>query len=171
MKRPGRQAHPQRLAAAGGSWPQRRRRAPPATGHGLWLYGRHAVEAALANPRRSCHRLLTTPEALARLGAAGGRPGLEVRTVEREELDRRFGAETVHQGLALSVAPLPRLDLVRTCAPEPGRNLVLVLDQITDPHNLGAILRSAAAFEVRAVVLPERRSAGLGGAAAKAASG
>jgi len=73
--------------------------------------------------------------------------------------------------LALSAAPLPRFDLRRTCALEPGRNVVLVLDQINDPHNLGAILRSAAAFEVRAVVLPERRSAELGGVVAKAASG
>ena len=91
--------------------------------------------------------------------------------MDREEIDRRLGAGAVHQGLALSVAPLPRLDLRRACAPEPGRNVVLVLDQINDPHNLGAILRSAAAFEVRAVVMPERRSAEQGGAVAKAASG
>jgi 23S rRNA (guanosine2251-2'-O)-methyltransferase len=138
---------------------------------GLWLYGRHAVEAALRNPRRSCHRLLATPEGLAALGPAANRPGLEVLTVEREEIERRLGAGAVHQGLALSVAPLPRLELRRTLAPEPGRNLVLVLDQVNDPHNVGAILRSAAAFEVRGLVLPERRSAELGGAAAKAASG
>jgi 23S rRNA (guanosine2251-2'-O)-methyltransferase len=138
---------------------------------GLWLYGRHAVEAALANPRRSCHRLLATSDAQGRLGAHGTRSGVEVRIVERAELDRLLGEGTVHQGLALSVAPLPKLDLRRTCAREPDRNVVLVLDQINDPHNLGAILRSAAAFEVRAVVLPERGSAELGGAAAKAASG
>jgi len=77
----------------------------------------------------------------------------------------------VHQGLALSAAPLPRLELKRACAPEPGRNLVLLLDQVTDPHNVGAILRSAAAFEARAVVLPARGSAELGGVVAKAASG
>jgi len=138
---------------------------------GLWLYGRHAILAALANPQRSCHRLLGTADALARLGPQARRPGLEVVEVEREELERRFGPDAVHQGLALSVAPLPKADLERACAPEPGRNLVLVLDQITDPHNLGAILRSAAAFEARAVVVPERRSAELGGAAARAASG
>ena len=138
---------------------------------GLWLYGRHAVEAALTNPRRSCHRLLATAEGLAALGAAAGRAGLEVLTVEREEIERRLGPGTVHQGLALSAAPLPRLELRRAVAPEPGRNLVLVLDQVNDPHNVGAILRSAAGFEVRALVLPERRSAELGGAAAKAASG
>jgi 23S rRNA (guanosine2251-2'-O)-methyltransferase len=143
----------------------------PKSARGLWLYGRHAIEAALANPQRSCHRLLVTAEALDRLGVRAERPGLEVVAVEREELDRRFGPDAVHQGQALSVAPLPRLDLERACAPEAGPNLVLVLDQITDPHNLGAILRSAAAFEARAVVVPERRSAELAGAAAKAASG
>jgi 23S rRNA (guanosine2251-2'-O)-methyltransferase len=138
---------------------------------GLWLYGRHAVEAALANPSRSCHRLLATAEALAALGPAARRPGLEVLTVERDEIDRRLGPGAVHQGLALSAAPLPRLELRRACAPEPGRNLVLLLDQVTDPHNIGAILRSAAAFEARAVVLPARGSAELGGVMAKAASG
>jgi 23S rRNA (guanosine2251-2'-O)-methyltransferase len=138
---------------------------------GLWLYGRHAVEAALANPRRSCHRLLATSEAHARLGARSTRPGVEATIVERADLDGLLGAGAVHQGLALSVAPLSKLDLRRTCAREPGPNVVLVLDQINDPHNLGAILRSAAAFEARAVVLPERGSAELGGAAAKAASG
>jgi 23S rRNA (guanosine2251-2'-O)-methyltransferase len=74
----------------------------------------------------------------------------------------------VHQGLALSVALLPKLDL---SAPAPGRNLVLAPDQINGPHNLGAILRSAAAFEVRAGIIPERRSAELGGVVAKAAFG
>jgi 23S rRNA (guanosine2251-2'-O)-methyltransferase len=147
------------------------RRPPPSATKGLWLYGRHAVEAALANPRRSCHRLLATAEALDRLGARAQRTGVEVAVVERPAIDRLVGAGAVHQGLALSVAPLPRLDLRQTCAPEPGRNLVLALDQINDPHNLGAILRSAAAFAVRAVVMPERRSAEQGGAVAKAASG
>jgi 23S rRNA (guanosine2251-2'-O)-methyltransferase len=148
--------------------PRRQRLSPI---KGLWLYGRHAVEAALANPRRSCHRLLATAEALARLGARGQRPGLELAVVERVAIDRLVGAGAVHQGLALSVAPLPRLDLRQTCALEAGRNVVLALDQINDPHNLGAILRSAAAFGVRAVVMPERRSAEQGGAVAKAASG
>ncbi len=149
------------------------RRASPkaAPARGLWLYGRHAVEAALANSQRSCHRLLGTGDALAALGAAAGRPGLEVLTVEREEIDRKLGPGAVHQGLALSVAPLVRLELKRALAPEPGRNLVLVLDQVNDPHNVGAILRTAAAFDVRGLVLPERRSAELAGVAAKAASG
>jgi 23S rRNA (guanosine2251-2'-O)-methyltransferase len=146
-------------------------RSQPGPRKGLWLYGRHAVEAALANPRRSCHRLLATADALVRLGARAERHGLEATAVERATLDRLLGETTVHQGLALSVAPLPRLELEGACVPAPGRNLVLVLDQIHDPHNLGAILRTAAAFEVRAVVLPERGSGALGGAAAKASSG
>jgi 23S rRNA (guanosine2251-2'-O)-methyltransferase len=147
------------------------RPASPNRGRGLWLFGRHAVETALRNPHRGCHRLLATPEALARLPRELLRGGLTVEEVEREVLDRRLGDDTLHQGLALSVAPLPTLDLKRACLPEPGRNLVLVLDQVQDPHNLGAILRSAAAFEARAVVLPNRNSAPLGGVAAKAASG
>ena len=144
---------------------------PPGAAKGLWLYGRHAVAAALANPQRSCHRLFATADSLARLGAPAQRPGLEVRVVEREAIDRLLPQGTVHQGMALSVAPLPGIDLKRACTPEPARNLVLVLDQINDPHNLGAILRSAAAFDARAVVLPARHSAALGGAVAKAASG
>jgi 23S rRNA (guanosine2251-2'-O)-methyltransferase len=168
---------PARRPRGGGPAAAKSPRAQPASApsggkpKGLWLYGRHAVAAALANPSRSCHRLLATAEGLAALGAAARRPGLEVAVVEREEVERRLGAGAVHQGVALSVAPLPRVELRRACAPEPGRNLVLLLDQVTDPHNVGAILRSAAAFEVRAVVLPARGSAELGGALAKAASG
>ena len=169
--RPGPTGQAPRPARAGPEAPRRAPARPEAKARGLWLYGRHAVAAALANPQRSCHRLLATPEGLASLAAAARRPGLEVVTAEREELDRRLGAGAVHQGLALSVAPLPRVDLKRACAPEAGGGRVLLLDQISDPHNVGAILRSAAAFEVRAVVLPARRSAELGGALAKAASG
>jgi 23S rRNA (guanosine2251-2'-O)-methyltransferase len=144
----------------------------PARSKGIWLYGRHPVEAALTNPRRSCHRLIGTAEALQKLPGAVRRSGLEVLEVERDDLDRRLGEGALHQGLALAVAPLPRLDLARTCRPEPGgKNLVLLLDQVQDPHNLGAILRSAAAFGVRAVIVPDRGGAPLAGVAAKAASG
>jgi 23S rRNA (guanosine2251-2'-O)-methyltransferase len=171
MKRERPARKPQVARPQGERPPPRPRPPAEAKPKGLWLYGRHAVAAALANPRRSCHRLLATAEGLAALGAAARRPGLEVATVERAEIERRLGAGAVHQGLALSVAPLPGVELKRACAPEAGSNLVLLLDQINDPHNVGAILRSAAAFEARAVVLPERRSAELGGALAKAASG
>ncbi|WGF88594.1 23S rRNA (guanosine(2251)-2'-O)-methyltransferase RlmB [Marinivivus vitaminiproducens] len=137
----------------------------------LWFYGQHAVGAALANPRRTCHRLLGTAEALAELGARVNRPGLVVEAVERPAIDARLGRDVAHQGLALQVAPLPPLSLQKACEPAEVAAPVLALDGITDPHNLGAILRSAAAFGARAVVVPARQSAAINGAAAKAASG
>lgn len=159
----------------------------PATAGGgkLWLYGRHPVEAALKNSRRTCHRLLATDEALDRLDPAARKRAPEIQRVERVDLDTRLGEHVVHQGIALSVAPLPSLSLEKatTADDEPteakddansnqGRTAtVLVLDRISDPQNLGAILRSAVAFGVRAVILPHRQSAELGGATAKAASG
>jgi len=155
------------------------------SGGRLWLYGRHAVEAALLNPRRTCHQLLATDEALERLAAPARSRISEIRRVERTELDVKLGEHTVHQGLALAVAPLPSLSLAKACTvdnqpldgdddanpSQGGTATVLVLDRINDPHNLGAILRSAVAFGVRAVILPHRQSAELGGATAKAASG
>ncbi|HET6518719.1 MAG TPA: RNA methyltransferase substrate-binding domain-containing protein, partial [Geminicoccaceae bacterium] len=116
----------------GGGRRRRERAAEPERGRGrgrdhrgerdpaLWLYGRHAVEAALANPRRTCHRLLATRDALARLGdAAARRPGLAVETVDRAAIERTLGGggDAVHQGLALHVAPLPPHRLERACAP------------------------------------------------------
>jgi 23S rRNA (guanosine2251-2'-O)-methyltransferase len=136
------------------------------------------VEAALRNPRRTCHFLLATDEALERLDPIARKRAPDVRRVDRPDLDEKLGEQVVHQGLALAVAPLPQLSLERACAIEPaadagraGGATVLVLDRINDPHNLGAILRSAVAFGVRAVIVPHRQSAELGGATAKAASG
>ncbi len=149
-----------RPAAAGGS------------GGKLWLYGRHAVEAALRNPRRTCHRLLATDEALERLDPATRARAPEIQRIERADLDARLGEHVVHQGIALAVAPLPSLSLEKAVGADTAdRATILVLDRVNDPHNLGAILRSAMAFGVRAVVVPHRQSAELGGATAKAASG
>jgi len=159
---------------------------PSASGGGgrLWLYGRHAVEAALKNPRRTCHFLLATGDALERLDPAARQRAPDIRQVERPDLDDKLGEHVVHQGLALAVAPLPSLSLDKACndqalaedsSADPNQassaTTVLVLDRINDPHNLGAILRSAAAFGARAVIVPHRQSAELGGATAKAASG
>ncbi len=154
--------------------PRHRRRSPqqpaPAASSGAWLWGRHAVEAALANPRRPCLRLLATPPALERLGARAKRHGLVVEAATAEAIERRIGAGELHQGLALEVGRLPPLPLDAAVPPE-GPSLLLALDQLSDPRNVGAILRSAAAFAVDAVIVPERRSAELGGAAARAAAG
>ena len=122
---------------------------------------RAAAATACSRPKRPWAASATGPGVLAS----------RCQTVERAALEHVLGEGAVHQGLALAVAPLSKVALDRACAPAPGRNLVLVLDQINDPHNLGAILRSAVAFGARAVVVPERRSGELGGAAAKAASG
>ena len=157
------------------------------SGGKLWLYGRHAVEAALLNPRRTCHQLLITDEALERLERTAREKAPAIQRVDRADLDAKLGEHVVHQGITLAVAPLPSLSIEKALPndppkPPPGTNpsdpggaataaMVLVLDRINDPHNLGAILRSAVAFGVRAVILPHRQSAELGGATAKSASG
>jgi 23S rRNA (guanosine2251-2'-O)-methyltransferase len=136
------------------------------------LWGRHAVAAALANPERPCHRLLATAAAMAELApAAAGRPGLERREVEARELDRLVPPDSPHQGAVLEAGQLPDRAAAEL-APDPAQPaLVLALDQVSDPRNLGAILRTAAALGVEGVVVPRRRSAELGGVCAKAASG
>ncbi len=138
---------------------------------GLWLHGTHAVLAALANPARHSRRLLATLEAGRSLPATLPL-GLKAEIVERRALDQLLRPGTVHQGMALLTAPLPEVDIEDACPPEAGRrNLVVVLDQVSDPHNVGAILRSAAAFGARALVVTERHAPDATASLAKAASG
>jgi len=153
--------------------------APAAVGSPYWLFGVHPVAAALGNPRRRLHRLLATAEAAIQhaplLQAARARPqdAPRLETVDRETLARQLPAGAVHQGLAMLAEPLPPVDIYEVCddlADAPHAALVL-LDQVTDPHNVGAILRSAAAFGARAVICTERHAAAETGALAKAASG
>jgi len=138
-----------------------------------WLYGTHPVLAALSNPARQCRRLLWTKEAASRLGERLPASALTPELVERGTIERLLGAGTVHQGLALQTDPLPEMTLSEMCggiAPD-GRAVVLVLDQVTDPRNVGAALRAAAAFGARAVVVTERNAPPTGGVLAKAAAG
>jgi 23S rRNA (guanosine2251-2'-O)-methyltransferase len=146
----------------------------------MWLYGTHAVLAALANDGRMVHRVIATPEAASsaapRLAAAAAARGGTLPATEvmpREQLDRVLPRGAVHQGIGALVAPLPERDLADLLAANAQRHdlRVVVLDQVTDPHNIGAILRSAAAFDVAAVVMPQRHAPGAGGALAKSASG
>jgi len=136
-----------------------------------WLWGTHPVLAALANPARHPHRLLLTAEAQQSLrGRLPTVPASEL--ADRRQLDQLLPPGAVHQGIALSVDPLPEPDLALACAPlAAARNLVVVLDQVTDPHNIGAILRSAAAFDARAVIVTDRHAPEATGVLAKAASG
>ena len=145
-------------------------RAEAKPGSGLWLYGLHAVKAALANPRRTPVRAVLTERAHAEIG-----PKLLARVAneraDAEKIGRLLPPGSVHQGAALQCEPLPRRDLSEVLAPSPRRRIVLVLDQISDPHNTGAILRSAAAFGASAVVVQDRHAPPESGALAKAASG
>lgn len=139
----------------------------------VWLYGRHAVAAALANPARKVRRIAATKNALDWLQKAG----VDVGTLERledarpEAIDRLLPSGAVHQGLAAQMDDLPRARLKDACAPAEAGRPVLVLDQITDPQNIGALFRSAAAFGARAVIVQERKTPPLSGALAKAAAG
>jgi 23S rRNA (guanosine2251-2'-O)-methyltransferase len=137
------------------------------------FWGRHAVTAALANPARSVRRLWATQEALAGLEVP---QGLIVERAEVMDLGRMIPNDASHQGMVIEVEPLPDLWLqdVLADAVEAGlsssRSLI-VLDQVTDPHNVGAILRSAAAFDAVAIVTQDRHAPPESGALAKAASG
>jgi 23S rRNA (guanosine2251-2'-O)-methyltransferase len=131
------------------------------------IYGFHSVAAALKAPRRELIRLYATPAAAERLSADIAARGLETRIMSLEEISARAPREAVHQGLLLEARPLAPIDVGEL----PANGLVLVLDQITDPHNVGAILRTAAAFAVDALVTTERHSPEFAGALAKSASG
>ncbi|MGH6718080.1 MAG: 23S rRNA (guanosine(2251)-2'-O)-methyltransferase RlmB [Alphaproteobacteria bacterium] len=141
-----------------------------ACGGARWLYGRHAVAAALANPRRSVHELVATAEALTRAPELErARPGLAIRLADRAAIGALLPPGAVHQGLALRVDPLPEPTLEAALAP--GRGTIVVLDHVTDPHNVGAVVRSAAVFGAAAVVVTTRHAAPAGASMAKSASG
>ncbi len=134
------------------------------------IFGLHAVEAALTNPKRIVTRLFMTENAENRIKAAIEARELSVERVSPRELDRRLGPDTVHQGALAEVEPLEVPSIARLARHAAGRPLI-VLDQVTDPHNVGAILRSAAVFGAAGLVMTRRHSPPLDGALAKAASG
>jgi len=131
------------------------------------IYGWHAAEAALKNPTRKIRRILVTPNGEKRLQEMGLQLKVTPEVVRPDAIDRELSADAVHQGVLVEADPLPVPDLSEI----PAKGLVLVLDQITDPHNFGAILRSAAAFDVAAVITTARHSPEATGVLAKSASG
>jgi len=131
------------------------------------LYGWHTVAAALKNPRRRIRKITATENAVHRLAEEGFTLPVEPEIVRPDAIAAKLSPDAVHQGLLVEADPLPALDI----AALPAEGTVLVLDQITDPHNVGAILRSAAAFAVGAVVTTARHSPEATGVLAKSASG
>ncbi len=131
------------------------------------IYGFHSVAAALRAPRRKLIRLYATAAAAEKLADEIAARGLETRILEPNEIALRAPREAVHQGLLLEARPLEPIDISEL----PAKGLVVVLDQVTDPHNVGAILRTCAAYAVDALVTTERHSPEFTGALAKSASG
>ena len=131
------------------------------------LYGWHTVTAALANPARKIRKLFLTENAARRLQEENIDTRVAPEMVRPQEIDRRLSPDAVHQGLLAETDALPSPDLDSLAR----EGIVLVLDQITDPHNVGAILRSAAAFDVKAIVTTARHSPEATGVLAKSASG
>lgn len=181
-----RRSHPPRIKA---SLPSARpvqamklpQAAAPRDRGGNWLYGRHPVAAALANPARRWRRLAVLPgnetEATALVAAAEAErrgDGDTIEVLDRDALARLLPEGAVHQGWALQVEPLEPADLddvLRAASLRGAGAVIVVLDQVSDPHNVGAILRSAAAFGAAAVVVAAHGAAPPTGALAKAASG
>ena len=141
-----------------------------------WLYGDHAVLAALQNKSRTCHKLVLTRRRLDDLKATAAQllpSSLEIVTMEKSDIDDLLPEHSIHQGIALLAAPLAALSIEDLQARSAGasRQIVVVLDQVTDPHNIGAILRSAAAFDITALVVPDRHTPPVTGVMARSASG
>ena len=142
-----------------------------------WIYGIHAGLAAIANPRRRVHRILVAAQSAETLEArvdtaratAAGRPNPEIR--DREELDKLLPARAVHQGLAVQSDPLLETPLPRALTEADENAPILILDQATDPQNIGATLRSAAAFGAAFVIMQNRHAPPETPAMAKASSG
>lgn len=149
--------------------PQSQGRSAPTrdTSGSYWLYGWHAVNAALANEDRPVRRIIVSEAGQSRLKLPRKLP--DVQVMPAREMDHLLGKDAVHQGIAALVAPLPGHVLEDVLHAPQGT--ILILDQVSDPHNVGAILRSAAAFGALGVITPKDHSAPETAVMAKAACG
>lgn len=133
-----------------------------------WLWGVHAIEAALANPSRGKpRRIIATADRAKQLNARFGK--LDVEIVEPRDIDRALPPGAVHNGVAMKPDPLLPLSIEEIGDPAAG--VLVMLDQVTDPQNVGAIFRSALAFGARGIIVQDRHAPALAGALAKAAVG
>lgn len=137
----------------------------------LILYGRHAVLSALKNPRRKISKLLCTKENAEEIRRTA--PDITLQIVERKEIDKLLPTEAVHQGFALFCSELPPVAIedIITMAENQENCHVLILDQVTDPQNIGAIIRSAVAFNTLALIVQDKNSPTETGSMAKASAG
>jgi len=134
------------------------------------IWGRHPVLAALANPaRKGMGRLLATQDRAEELASGGLTHGHQIEVMDGPALARMVPPGAVHQGLVFKVAPLEGVTLEEIA--EPAEGVIVMLDQITDPQNVGAVFRSALAFGAKGIVVQDRHSPALAGALAKAAAG
>lgn len=164
-QRPEGRGRPERTAP---ERPERAHEKPHGGGAAYWLYGVHASRSALRNPNRFIKRVVATKSAFEELRGALGNHQPEI--IEPKAMERYVSSGAVHQGIALLVEPLEETVLEDLLFSEGDRPLV-VLDQVTDPHNVGAILRTAAAFDARAVVLTRHHAPQESAVLAKSASG
>ncbi len=132
-----------------------------------WLYGRHAVFAALANPDRQIQKIMATINAAKDFNELISKSGLPLTPSTTSEISTQLPPGAVHQGIAIKVLPLKDVALEDLALDRP----VLVLDQVTDPHNVGAMMRSAAVFNASALIMTRRNSPPLSGVLAKSACG
>ena len=140
------------------------------------IYGKHPAEAAITNPGRIIKKVTVTAENAAEIRSLlkkYGRENVPVAAVERREIDRMLPGDAVHQGIVLTAEMLPSVPLEEICAEarKNGNSRVLVLDQVTDPQNVGAIIRSCAAFGAGALVMQDKNSPKESGAMIKASAG
>jgi 23S rRNA (guanosine2251-2'-O)-methyltransferase len=148
---------------------QHKRKAAATT---VWLFGLHAVRDALRNPDREKLKLVVTKNAYDRLAEDIDKSGMDPEIVEPRKFDVPIDAQSVHQGAALEVKPLAWGSVEEIClGAGEGVPTVVLLDQVTDPHNVGAILRSAEVFGAEAVIATARHATPETGALAKTASG
>jgi 23S rRNA (guanosine2251-2'-O)-methyltransferase len=140
---------------------------------GRVIFGLHASEAALSNPKRTIKHAYLTDNAAAKLEPLLAARAIAFTAARPPDLDMLLGAGAVHQGAVLHVEPLaqPTLDGFLDDLPDDAPAILAMLDQVTDPHNVGAVLRSAAAFGIAAIIVQDRHSPPLSGTLAKAASG
>lgn len=137
-----------------------------------WLYGIHACHFAAQNPERDIVQIcVNSPQVLGKIGLTEKTAPVKVQVVEKRWFEQAFSPDAVHQGLAMQVKPLPESHLEDLDAVDSKNQIVIVLDQVSDPHNVGAILRSAAVFGATALIMTDRNAPAESAVLAKSACG